>query len=119
MSNYAIEHHLLRWRRWNQVDTGKPDEPVCLIGKMIKVPADADSYDPLSDDEAEEVNTALQALKLRYPKAHEAILVRYQKGIFDDKYAARECGVSKGKLYINRVKGHGYLSALIFDKKYT
>ncbi|MBV7434508.1 hypothetical protein KRX19_05650 [Cardiobacteriaceae bacterium TAE3-ERU3] len=114
MSNYAIEHHLLRWRRWNQVDTGKPDEPVCLIGKMIKVPADPDSYDPLSDDEAEEVNTALQALKIRYPKAHEAILVRYQKGIFDDKYAARECGCSKAALQNRRMQGHSFLDGAIF-----
>ena len=61
------------------------------LGRLAQSEPDVDDVAPLSDDEAEAVNQALAALKVKYPDAYQAVMVRYHYGVFNKQAAARQC----------------------------
>lgn len=112
-NTYNIENMLIRWQVWCHIGTGIPKRPKCLLGKMLNTQRDEDDYDPLTTTEAESLHRALDALKNKNPKAHEAIIVRYQKGIFSDKKASKLCGCSIATLKNRRSQGLNFLDGAL------
>ncbi|WP_455001574.1 hypothetical protein [Cardiobacterium hominis] len=105
----SIEYHMMRWRRWNLLRNGTPQGARCNLGKWAQSEPDADDVAPLSDDEAEAVNRALASLKVKYPDAYQAVMVRYHDGVSNKQAAARQCGTSVTAMYRSLLAGHAFL----------
>ena len=108
----SIEYHMLRWRRWNLLRNGTPQGARCNLGKLAQSEPDADDVAPLSDDEAA-VNQALASLKVKYPDAYQAVMVRYHDGVSNKQAAARQCGTSVTAMYRSLLAGHAFLDGAI------
>ena len=67
----------------------------------------------LSDDEAAAVNQALASLKVKYPDAYQAVMVRYHDGVSNKQAAARQCGTSVTAMYRSLLAGHAFLDGAI------
>ena len=109
----SIEYHMLRWRRWNLLRNGTPQGARCNLGKLAQSTPDVDDVAPLSDDEAEAVNQALAALKVKYPDAHKAIVARYVDGAHDSRGVARRCGVSQTAAKVFLREGYAFLAGAV------
>ena len=111
-----IQHHpqlMMRWRRWNLLRNGTPQGARCNLGKWAQSEPDADDVAPLSDDEAEAVNRALASLKVKYPDAYQAVMVRYHDGVSNKQAAARQCGTSVTAMYRSLLAGHAFLDGSV------
>lgn len=102
-----VEAMMWRWRRWNHVGNGIPKGYQCLMGKYLpSAPDSDDTYEPLSDDEADRVNIALDDLKYLQPLVHEAVMIRYLAGVHDTREAAR--AMRKGETTYKELLGQGH-----------
>ncbi len=59
------------------------------------------------------VNRALASLKVKYPDAYQAVMVRYHDGVSNKQAAARQCGTSVTAMYRSLLAGHAFLDGSV------